>query len=237
MKKNILLLFLTICILSIVFLSFKILNIQKSDEIAVKKSISKVVQIDSKTGSNFSFTSSIFNSPTIQSDIQKNPWKYPFIISTFDKVQTLEDYKKFNKFHSKEWIYIYAVKNKDKNLWTKIWSFDYDVNKYQSIFFKDKNEFLSRMNGFYDDIISWKKITYTPWNDISIYFSSSQDIKYLESLCLSEKKNSEEDKFISYCLNILYFAKANSENKLCNKISDSDEWLKSMKSLCFELAK
>ncbi len=237
MKKNILFLFLTICILSIVFFGLKILNIQKSNELAVKTSISKMVQTDSKTWSNLSFTSSVFNSPSIQLDIQKTPWKYPFIIATFDKVESLEDYKKFSKFHSKERIYIYAVKNKNKDLWTKVWSYDYDINTYQSIFFKDKNEFLSRMNGFYDDIISWKPISYTPWNDISIYFSSSQDIKYLESLCLSEKTNGEGDEFIPYCLNILYFAKANSENKLCNKIPDSDEWLKSMKSLCFELAK
>jgi hypothetical protein len=156
------------------------------------------------------------------------------IVEEFQKVSTLEEYKKFFDNNPKNVLYIYAVKNNLKDMWLKYWKFNYqsDTKTYQGKFTEEN--FLNMVGQTFDNIVSKKDIEYMWGNDLSITFNSNKDIWYVLSLCKKESQQNTYEWFQKECEGSVYFYRANKTNDYCKKITWVDDSSKNLRRFCLQ---
>ncbi len=159
------------------------------------------------------------------------------VVEEFQKISTLEEYKKFFDNNPRNVLYIYAVKNNLKDMWLKYWKFNYqsDIKNYEWKFTEEK--FLEIVGQTFDTIVSKKDVEYVTGNDLSITFNSNKDTEYVVSLCKKEAQQNTYKWFQKECEGSVYYYRANKTNDYCKKITGVDDSSKNLRRFCLQSLK
>ncbi len=165
------------------------------------------------------------------------------VLDIFNSVRNIYDFTHFRRNFPPEWIYIPAIKLKDKRLWLDIWKYIFIYHrKYDPNFNRkfDKRKFVDLILRYYYKILNEWWLDYEYWNDLTVTFNKG-DLKYvIKNYCNRHRiENFNKNVVIHpieqfWCINKILFYRATKENWYCTKIIDSYEEWKNTKRVCID---
>ncbi len=152
----------------------------------------------------------------------------------FQRIQSAEQFEDFLDEFSSDFLFSAIIKNNSRELWEKYWSYTYDyyvsiwdeylANDMKNYIEGDENSkdaFLRLMNVKFIEFRNGLTTSLTEKDlgmDINVYFNSLPLEEALNN-CVLIKDFKQEYSNIASCEDKIYFFRATSENKFCDKIS------------------
>ena len=168
------------------------------------------------------------------------------VLEVFNSIKTKGDFKHFRNNFPPEWIYIPAVRLKNKMLFLQVWKYIYYYHFDNDNNFDKKQtlkNYLNHLNYIYEDIILNWWLEYNSWMDMSVTFCKEPLIDILKKYC-SKDEITRYNKWIDihtievyWSINKVLFFRATRENKLNEKIIDIYEEWKNTKRICKDFLK
>lgn len=156
------------------------------------------------------------------------------LYETFLKIQSLEDFKNFQKDFGLDEILVFIMKSWDKKSWDKFWWFKYDyyieqediyfLNDVKKLWGNPREQFLSLLWKKFDEIeIGIKSVSNKDLEmDINVYFNSLPLHNALGNCKILRKSFPVEYKWDgNHCEDKIYLYRATKVNNYCDKIDNS----------------
>ena len=162
------------------------------------------------------------------------------VLDIFNNIVNLDDFTHFRRNFPPEWIYIPAIRLRDKQLWLKFWKYIKKYhNKFDENFIKiSEEDYINLMINYYNNIIINWWLDYEIDYDITVTFNKNNISHVLKNYCNIDEINRFNKNVLIHpievygSINKVLFYRATIENNYCNKIIDIYEEWKNTKRIC-----
>ena len=177
---------------------------------------------------------------------------FEVILDVFHAIQDKSDFQHFRNNFPPEWIYIPAIKLRNKKLWLQIFEYIYEYHlnndqKFADVMSKkmieSKKSFMHELEKKYDEIIWYGGMTYDKDEDLTVTFCRENTFQVIQKYCATKKINEFNTDVIihplerKWSINKVLFYRATQQNNYSDKmLDDYDEW-KNTKRLCQDFIK
>lgn len=167
------------------------------------------------------------------------------MFNSFKSIKTQDDFEKFQKEFSKDFLFWFLIKMWDKNNWNIFWSYYFEelyksgdkeflesIKDFWATKEEKKKEFLSLLLNMFEEFPKIKELSNDDLSiDLKVYFNDLSLEKALDN-CKKISEISSTYSDINSCKDKIYNYKATKENWYCDKITDNYK-----KTLCEDFLK